>query len=157
VSAPLRGRGDQRGVRGGQATPNAVATSATARFDPAIAAANALRSRAVSRARGATATVVSVNGTRRHCASAHTRWRLRHQNNTCCPDAAGPCPAPPAGPSRARTVLRSPDRSSSLQCLDHDLNNSVIDTHHSDNTKAIQAKQQRRRVIHARDLAADSL
>lgn len=45
------------------AQPNAVATSATARFDPASAAANALH----SRARGATATLVSVNDPRRHC------------------------------------------------------------------------------------------
>ena len=70
-----------------QATPNAAATSATARFDPAIAVANSLRSRAVNHDRGAIATAVSINDCQRHCAWAHTKRRLRHHNHTRCPDA----------------------------------------------------------------------
>jgi hypothetical protein len=68
-------------------TPNAAATSATARFDPAIAAANSLRNRAVSRDRDGIALVVSVNDRRQHCIAGQTKRRLRHHSTTCCPDA----------------------------------------------------------------------
>src|SRR5690606_2689259 len=80
-----------------QAMRYSPATSATARFDAAIAEATLDRSRFVSRDRGGICSIASVNEPLPHCGFAQTRRRLRHHRSTRLP---------PAGRSLIRTSGR---------------------------------------------------
>jgi hypothetical protein len=66
-----------------QDTRYSAATSATARFDPAIARARRSRNRLVNRDRGGICVLVWVNEPRGQAAVTQTIRRLRHHSCTC--------------------------------------------------------------------------
>jgi hypothetical protein len=68
-------------------TPYSRHTSATDRFDAAIAVANFSRSRSVTLARGRISRLVTVNDRRSHSGSQQSRRRVRHHTCTRCPTA----------------------------------------------------------------------
>jgi hypothetical protein len=80
---PPRGGRYQRRVRRVPRRPEG--SSDLGRFNPAIASASLARSRAVSREPRGTAAIAST--TTPADDSPHTSRRLRHHNNTHCPDA----------------------------------------------------------------------
>ncbi|GEM_PF-4599541 len=99
------------------ATAYSLATSATARFDPAIAVANAWRSRLVSRDRSPISTLAWVNERRGHCSCRHSSRRLRHHSATCWPDA---------GRSLIRTSGRSLTRQLSCPQSGHAASTAIV-------------------------------